>query len=149
MKKRVASSEKPVTLASIAKLDSPDNADPSDHDLQANREEESRIRNEKRSNTLRAFLDSQPRNSWAEQAEIELRNLALPKGVSVDKLSCRADICRLDVSGPEAREIFDFLSHAQKRTRTFSRTVSNKDGTVRIEAFLSPSSTRWPTPVLE
>jgi len=122
-----------------------DPSSPSD-DSDEGRRQESIRRADKRIQTLRNYFTAQPRNSWAQETEVELRRATLPQGIAFQEVSCKTDVCRVIVTGPERHAIFDAISATQRSKMTYSRQIEEGAGIVRVESFLSPTGTQWPNP---
>jgi hypothetical protein len=110
------------------------------------RRQEAIRRADLRSETLRNFHATQPRNAWAQEAEIELQKASLPEGIAFKEVSCKADICRVVATGRDRHAIFDVVSGVQKERKTFSRQISESGGIATVESFVSPNSADWPNP---
>lgn len=108
------------------------------------REEALRV-SAQRADVLRSFFAERSRDAWAAQTEIELRQTVVPEGIALQEVSCRAAICRLLFTGGDTLGLFEAVSKARERSKTFAREVSSSDGVVTVEAFISPSGTSWPS----
>jgi hypothetical protein len=103
-------------------------------------------RADQRTETLRQFHSTQPRNAWAQETEIAFQRAPLPEGVTFREVSCKADICRIVASGKDRYAIFDAVSGVQEERKTFSRQISESDGVAIVETFVSPNDSDWPNP---
>jgi hypothetical protein len=105
-------------------------------------------RAEKKSETLRAFFASQPRDGWAAQTEIELRQLQLPPGILFEEVSCHSTVCRIVATGQDKMQVLEAVSSSVSTAgmKSYTRWISDPDGTAKAEGFMSPSGTQWPQP---
>jgi hypothetical protein len=139
-------------LHPTAKVESPhvenDNGELTGEEKEAKRLERKLARAVKKSETLSNFFLSRPRDSWAAQTEIELRQRQAPEGVAFEEIGCRAGVCRIVASGQDRLKVMDALSAAISSTRmkSYSRLVSNSDGVAKVEGYLSPGDIKWPRP---
>lgn len=104
-----------------------------------------------KSDTLRAFHDVQPRDGWAAEMEMRLRDLAQPEGISFDEVTCRASVCRIVASGDDKTKVMEAVASTSRldKMKMFSRLIRDVDGKATVESFLSPSGTKWPQPKFE
>jgi hypothetical protein len=109
------------------------------------RREEAQRRAQQRSTALREFYESRPRNGWAAETEIALRDSLRADDIAFDEIGCRAGICCVVAIGEQRDEIFRTVSQAANM-KTFSRVLSETDGTMTVESFMSPAETQWPVP---
>lgn len=139
----------------VLQIELPDESNDISSQAEISQEEKDAVRLEqklaraaKKSETLRAFFLSQPRDGWASQTEIELRQTQPPEGIVFEDVGCRSGVCRIVASGEDKKKVMDAFSTTVRSTKmkSYSRLVSDADGVAKVEGYLSPGDVTWPRP---